>query len=267
MNSSPIEEKKAAKHMKIAAINLDPDHVSDVDFADMVEAAQLHLNAYAEAKGELPATIRAVASEADAAADEYCHFIVYRPDVEGAGGYHDRDSRGMPFARTFTKPYLDNGGKVIAETEADFDSSVLAAFTHENAEMKGDRYCNGYAQENAIRETALEECDACEDIGFPVKLASGRVCWVSDFLLDAWFAAGTPGPWDYCGKLTGPFTLSPLGGGYMIVQSLRGRPVQQTSDMRMISPHASIVHGPKFPAWKLELKTTHGRAAKRSRSF
>lgn len=257
-----------------AAINQSP-RVSAADFSDMCEAVNLGFKAYAQDLGKTLSTCTPVANADAAPENSVLAWLVPDADVPGAGGYHDQ-SKGRPYIKAFVNIYLDNGGSVIAETEAAFNTSILGAWTHEHFEADDDAPCNFYAAINTTKETARERCDACEDIGWPVKLASGRTVYISDYLQDGWFnAEDTTGPYDKCKKLSKPFSLSPLGGGYMIMQDLKGSATQYTGDgsdddgfdpscnVHQLESGLYVVSGPKMPLWKLEHKIANGRIGQR----
>lgn len=121
------------------------------------------------------------------------------PDQPGALGYHDRDPRGLPYARVF--PLLDAADGV----------SVSETLSHELIELLGDPDGNTCAQSPTDgRIWAMELCDACESETYRID---GIL--VSDFVLPHYFAP--PGDasrarYDWLGKVTAPFQILP--GGY-----------------------------------------------------
>lgn len=266
-----------------AAIN-HSTRISPADFADMCEAIDIGLKSYAADLGRLPSTVTPVASAAAVPAGYVPAHLLGPADVPGAGGYHDVDVNGNPYIKSFADIYLDHGGVPIASTQAEFDTSVLSAFSHEFFETEGDPPCNLYAAINKNKETALERCDACEDIGWPVTLKSGRVCFISSYLLDTWFnPLNKKGPFDKTKTIKRAMSLSPFGGGYMIMQALRGAPTQFTGDASSsvedeepfdpsgteeparvhVVGNTRVIAGPKMPLWKLEHKLLHGRIGRR----
>jgi hypothetical protein len=258
-------------------INEDPQHISARDYADAIEALNLAMPAFCAAHDLALSEVVAATSASEAKPGDIVAHWTYKPDVANAGGYHST-SNHVPFIESFTQPYLDNGGSIIAETADAFDMSAFGALSHEVWEAKLDPPCNLYATMGPKRETALEASDAGEDIGFPVKLKSGRTVYVSTFLTPAWFERGAPGPYDHTDTITGPFKLSPKGGGYMIVQHLIGGETQVTSDaaegsfddaddlqVHELGEGRKLVAGPNVPAWKIELKKAHGRVSRRAR--
>ena len=269
--------------MRFLLINEDPQHISAQDFADAIEAMNLALPVFCGAHDFAPSTVVAATSPSEAKPGDVVAHWTYQPDVAGAGGYHDVDGHAIPYIKSFTEPYLSNGGSIIAETADAFDSSAFGALSHEFFETKLDPPCNLYATMGPRRETAVEACDAGEDLGWPVALKSGRTVYVSTFLLRSWFERGAAGPYDHTNTITGPFKLSPKGGGYMIVQALSGQATQVTGDAIGDFDDASelqateepcqvhdlgggrrLVAGPKVPAWTLELKKSRGRVSRRA---
>lgn len=132
--------------------------------------------------------------------------FVDNSDVADALGYHELSPAGTPYGIVAVKTTLDGG-----------DNPMVTA-DHEAKEMLGDMDASALAEietSGGFRGVAYELCDPVEadKDGYPVKLKSGKVFQVSNFVLPAWFAQGAPGPYDYMGQLKAPLTLRP--GGYM----------------------------------------------------
>jgi hypothetical protein len=144
-------------------------------------------------------------------------LIVDNPDVAGALGYHDVDPRGMPYARVFVDPILDNGGSVLGD-KGDASLSVSGCASHETGEWTYDDACNLWADDGNGLEWCRESGDPVQADAYRIDLAPGKRVWVSNLVLPAWFnPLNSTGPFDLMGKLTGPFTLSP--GGYALQRS------------------------------------------------
>lgn len=167
---------------------------------------------------------------------------------------------------SYTQPTLDNAPGAIAYHTVDgygipaiYDGLTLSdtlfgpsgwsvAQTHELAETKADPATNTLRADGKGRLYAQEACDPLEVQSYPITLkADGTVadvpnttpglaadgsftCYVSNFVLDAFFTPGHEGPYDFmtargiqpAGQQgpAGPFQLVPADGGdYQIVET------------------------------------------------
>lgn len=162
--------------------------------------------------------------------------------VAGALGYHSEDFDkidGFIFAQTV----LSNGGKVLFDAANPNNFTVSSVLSHEVCEMVGDRFANFWADGPSIAqgsEYALELCDPVEGDSYTITV-NGTVVSVSNFVFPSWFnqqaTAALNKPFDYLGKLSAPFTMTP--GGYMIVAE---------------SGKVSQVFGEEMPEWKRDIK-------------
>jgi hypothetical protein len=161
----------------------------------------------------------------------------------GALGYHSEDN-DLIDAFIFAKPVLDNKGVVLHDPTNNQNVSVASVLSHEVCEMFGDPFANFWADGPALAQGssyALELCDAVEGDSYDIKLTCGDLVSVSNFILPQWFnAQGTAkdAPFDYLGKLSKPFTMTP--GGYMIVRNGPGTEQQ--------------IFGAHMPDWKVSQK-------------
>ncbi|HEY2134434.1 MAG TPA: hypothetical protein VGH49_01015 [Xanthobacteraceae bacterium] len=124
------------------------------------------------------------------------------PDDPSAEGYHDILKNGLPLAKVFIKPTLDNKDKV----------SVTAC--HELCETLVDPNINLWSVGPRGVFWAYEVCDAVEEEEFLVDGVS-----MSDFVFPAYFEAfrkPNSTQFDYLKKVTRPFHL--LKGGYSEVR-------------------------------------------------
>lgn len=132
-------------------------------------------------------------------------------DVEGAGGYHD--FVGVPRSVTL----------------AGDATSTPVRMSHEAIEVTGDPNADGWVPipsgltvAAAFVEPAWlakEFCDPCEGDTYTKAvtiLAVTRDIPVSNFVLWPYFQAGSAGPFDFMGRISEPFGMSP--GGYQIVR-------------------------------------------------
>jgi hypothetical protein len=131
-------------------------------------------------------------------------------DVAGALGYHDLTVNGQPVSKIFVKTTMQDGEEV----------SVTAA--HELFEMVIDPLANLWAEASDGSEYAYEMSDPVEEDTF---LVDGIP--MSNFVHPSWFEpfnhpAGTK--FDYLGKLTAPFSMTP--GGY-VIRKINGRVIEQ----------------------------------------
>lgn len=147
--------------------------------------------------------------------------VIFRDDSDqpGALGYHDLTA-SLPLAYVFAR---------TCETNSVQPSSCAS---HEVLEMLGDPLIDMSVQVGASTFYAYEACDAVEQADYVVSvkdaLGATQLVLVSDFVTPAWFA-GTNGPWDFLGKLTGPRKLLP-GGSYIGVWTPSGGWTQHNAD-------------------------------------
>ncbi|HEV7526045.1 MAG TPA: hypothetical protein VGP92_13830 [Acidimicrobiia bacterium] len=132
-------------------------------------------------------------------------------DAADALGYHDLNAQGLPYARVFVNPILDNGGSWLRGA-----NSVSATVSHEVCELVGDPTANHWVENARGALVAVELCDPVESCAYSIKLRDGRRVSVSDFVYPDWFnpyvAAGTQV--DHIGVLRKPFEIAP--DGYVI---------------------------------------------------
>lgn len=179
------------------------------------------------------------------------------PDTAGALGYHDvEDKTGLPYARVFVTPALDNGS---GWTTGDY--AVSTTISHEALETLGDRTANLFAPTADGSEMwAFEACDAVEAFSYPIDGVP-----MSDFVLPAFFTPAAPAPFDHLAKLHKHFELA--AGGYTIKATV-GQVGEQTARVMngMQTLVARSAFGPPYdveiddamPAWRRALKLTPG---------
>lgn len=133
------------------------------------------------------------------------------PNDPGAIAFHDVNGNGAPMcfdAITASDTLIGPG------------NSLSCAISHELCEPAGDPGCNLWADGGDGSEYAHELCDAVEAQSYQVQ-----GCYVSNFVLPAFFVPGSPGPYDFMswGLLPGavgpakPFATAQ--GGYQLVRS------------------------------------------------
>lgn len=152
------------------------------------------------------------------------HKIAFMDDSDQQGvlGWHTEDPSGI-YGRVFAGPSIDNNGGVLAG-----DWSVAVTGSHEVNEMKGDPFCNLYADDGNGKLYSTELSDPVEGPSYQVKLDRGKhAVSVSNFITPAWTDPYAKEGFDYLGKLTAPFTL--LKTGY-VVWSSEGKVQQQFGD-------------------------------------
>ncbi len=149
-------------------------------------------------------------------------------DQAGAYGYHQETPDGKPYARVFVRPILNHGGTTLSG-----GLSVSSTISHEVCEWLVDRFNNLWAY-GPDGEYAVEICDPVENDSYEIDGVS-----VSNFVTKRYFdhLAPTGTQFDYLGKLTKPFTMTP--GGYLVVR--KSGVVQQ-------------VFGDDYPAWRKDMK-------------
>lgn len=144
----------------------------------------------------------------------------------GALGYHAEDNDKVD-GFIFASPVLSNKGVVLYDSTNPQNVSVASVLSHEVCEMVGDRFAAFWSDGPGVvasdgqtyTEYALELCDPVEGDSYAITV-NGTTVSVSNFVFPSWFnaEATTPLnlPFDYLGKLTKPFSMTP--GGYMIVR-------------------------------------------------
>jgi len=153
-----------------------------------------------------------------------CAILDNLPNAPGAVAYHDVTGKEVPVV------FLARNECTSVMTGAD---SVSSALSHELAETAGDPACNLWARDSKY-EWAHELCDAVQEWGFALDGVA-----VSDFVLPAFFAPGSAGPWNYLGTRPGSSqalkaALATAPGGYQIRSNAGGKEVQIEGE---------IVHG------------------------
>jgi len=150
--------------------------------------------------------------------------------------HHDLDRNGVPYARVFVDPILDNGGTWLRGA-----NSVAATVSHEMCELVGDPTANHWVENARGALVAVELCDPVESCAYTIALRDGRRVSVSDFVYPDWFNpyvdAGTR--LDHSGVLRKPFAIAP--DGYVIHHTAAG---------------VRNIWGREYPRWR--------RAGKRS---
>jgi hypothetical protein len=193
-------------------------HMTPAILGKIASASTTYLNQYVAAfwGGMGTYAVRAGAGKNDVQPGEIaCAFLDALPDAPGAVAYHDVTGKEVPvifLARTLCNSLLSGA------------DSVSSALSHELAETVGDPACNLWARDTKY-EWAHELCDAVQEWGFEIDGVA-----VSDFVLPAFFAPGSAGPWNYLGTksattaLKGALATAP--GGYQIRSGAGGHEVQ-----------------------------------------
>jgi hypothetical protein len=145
-------------------------------------------------------------------------IILDDSDQQGALGYHETTSQGLPIGYVFAKTTINAG------------LSWTVTLSHECLEMLSDPDINltcFVESGNGGTLFALENCDAVEEdsLGYTIAVpqppdSAGNPVppvnvLVSDFVFPSWFQSFQPAgtQFDYMKKITAPFQLLP--GGYI----------------------------------------------------
>lgn len=125
-------------------------------------------------------------------------FIEDASDVQGALGYHDIDSNGVPYIKVFTRDSASAG------------VSLSSVISHEILEVLGDPFVDSCVTiEDGKGGATIYAAEVCDPVQADIYTINGVE--VSNFVLPSWF--GGPGSkYDHLGKLTAPFTMT--SGGY-----------------------------------------------------
>jgi hypothetical protein len=153
------------------------------------------------------------------------------PDVDGAYGYHDRDTNGYAFIKVFV---IDG-------------SDWRTTMSHEILETLGDAAVNRWRDAPDGNDDSEEMCDACENDTYDKNGVP-----VSDFVYPAYFnpTANAADRLDHLGLIKKPFSLRP--GGY------KNRRTEPGKISQVFARHKEMGHDVHVALQAHE--TTHGRA-------
>lgn len=192
-------------------------HVTAIQCAAIASSVQAQLrlhvnpayNLYGDSVGILPSP-----SLVRAALAKRAIVLVLKDklSVDGALGDHSVDDTGWPVAEVGVEDTLSQGVSVLGP------NGVGSVVSHEVLETWGDEFINKWCDAPDGTQWSYELCDAVENDSY---LLNG--VWVSNFVLPMFFdqyAHDGAAKFDYMGKLTAPFTLSP--GGYSVVKKADG---------------------------------------------
>jgi hypothetical protein len=164
-------------------------------------------------------SVRAGAADQIAPGEIVFAIVDTLPDAPGAIAFHDVNGKAAPVA------YL---GLALCQTLAD----VSIAISHELCETAGDAGANLWADDTMGSEYARELCDAVESSFYDIDGVR-----VSDFVLPAFFATNSPGPYSYTESVGGPRVASaPFStglGGYQIKRGIFGQETQVNGHVKM----------------------------------
>jgi hypothetical protein len=181
----------------------------DVQLAVRAVAWQLRYQA-SPAWGKNPIGVVYSPTEASAPPGSWVIGVFDDSDQAGALGWHDIARGDIIYGRVFVRPVLTHGGNALTAP-----LSVASVLSHEVLETFVDPFCNDYSDVDGVHSIAKEVGDPVESDSYAVPV-SGIQVQVSNFVLPRWFdPAATVGPFDFLGKLTAPFSMTP--GGYLIV--------------------------------------------------
>lgn len=192
----------------------------------IAEACQIYLDRDVATYWGGAYRVRAASGPSDIVAGEIaCAILDSLPNAPGAVAYHDVAGAEVPvvfLARDACNAILSGS------------DSISSALSHELAETAGDAACNLWIDDGQGSEWAHELCDAVQDWGYRINGVA-----VSDFVLPAFFAPGSVGPWNFGAliaggnKLTAALQTAP--GGYQIKRSAGSGETQVTG---RTPPHA-----------------------------
>jgi hypothetical protein len=225
--------------------------LKDADVQTMCSAIQIQMNTMVAPAWRVdPATIQFYADPSTVPSNWWLFTMIDNDNsVPGALGYHTLNDQGQVIAFIMAQPILtpSAGGVVLFDPKNPNNYSVSGCLSHECLEALLDKYCDLYAVDNTTMY-AFEICDPCEDTNIVVQV-SGQSVFVSDFVCPEYFnAENTTGPFDYCRKLTAPFSLT--SGGYC---------VSGTSPSNLTQ-----VFGEEMPDWRRAMKKSpFSRASRR----
>lgn len=171
--------------MKIAVVNRS-ERLSTEKAKKMVEALNTQLTRDFFPAWGIKAGLRLLGKKAAASPQIKEDFVLYlmdKPTVEDAGGYHDRD---LKTGRAY--------GYAFSDVAYEMDEPFSVTVSHEVLEMVLNRHVNYYAigphPKDRRRKVFhwLEACDACQMKAYRIKGV-----WVSDFLYPRYFTPEADG--------------------------------------------------------------------------
>jgi hypothetical protein len=152
-----------------------------------------------------------------------CALVDALPNAPGAIAYHDVAGGEVPVIFLA----LTQCNQVMVGSD-----SVSNALSHEIAETIGDPAVDLWVDDGSGGEWARELCDAVQEWGYTIDAVT-----VSDFVLPAFFAPGSVGPWNYLATAGGQGLTSALQtapGGYQIKRTSGGT---ETQVHGTVAPH------------------------------
>ena len=160
--------------------------------------------------------VRAAAGAGDIQVGETaCIIVDALPQAPKDVAYHDVDGNEVPrvfLARSQCSSLTSGAG------------SVSGALSHELVETAVDPAINAWRRDNAGQLWAQEACDPCQENGYEINGIS-----VSNFVLPAYWAQGSTGPYDFLRLVDAPFQV--IGGGYAIKLGPDGKESQVFGDV------------------------------------
>jgi len=211
--------------MLIAVIN-ESTLVTNEQVNTMCKAIQIQLNLHVLPAWNMKSgTIKFYADKTKVPGYAWVVNMLDNSTQAGALGYHAEDN-DLIDAFIFAGPVLQTGGVVLHDAHNPQNVSVASVLSHEVCEMVGDRFAGFWSDGPDVKasdgktynEYALELCDPVEGDSYDVIVGTQKVS-VSNFIFPSWFNAEATDlnkPFDYLGKLTKPFSMTP--GGYLIVR-------------------------------------------------
>lgn len=206
-------------------VHVDESTVTDAQYggqltapvlAQMAAAHEIQLNRDVSLEYGGNYRVRAGDSKEDIQPGEIvCVIVDALPNAPGAVAYHDTTGASVPVvfaARTQCSSLLEGA------------HSLSCALSHELCETVGDEACNLWVDDGSGAEFARELCDATENDTYEINGVT-----VSNFVLKAFFAPGSVGPFTYLGTVGTDPISSPLVtglGGYQIKRSGAGNEAQ-----------------------------------------
>lgn len=165
-------------------------------------------------------------AEAETANAAVFHIVDDIPEAPDALAYHTLDNTFRPMLRLGWNVVKKYGGAFASGPQ-----SCVSVMSHEAIETKMNPYVNRWVDmADGVAEVSHEACDPVEGDHYDIVLADGATYdgtySVSNFVGPRWFESG-PGPYDFCGKVSQPFGMSP--NGYMVIR--QGGPQGKTSQL------------------------------------
>lgn len=183
---------------------------SSVDILQpMVDALQTQLDNHFLPIWGKTATLTLKTGFPDPVSGEITCLVQDYMDISGLLGYHFCQTDGTPYVRVFARSIEASG------------QTVSAVLSHELMELLANPMANSFCLNDTGRGTGslynLEVCDPVQQNYYDINGFT-----LSNFVTPRFYLATAPGPYDFLGTISAPFTPAP--GGRLPMKPVTGLP-------------------------------------------